>query len=212
MKSFHLRRNTNHKIPPSGNFSPLRSQGTTHRLLRLSNTSFRRSDSPPHRNRVRRSVVVPVEPMALSSRKRGRRPLHRTPSSSFDGGHNEVGTLNRLRNCRICRGKKVVMHTDAVQMAGKLPIRVRELGVDLLSLSAHKIGGPKGVGLLYIRKGNASREPASRRPSGKNRRAGTETWPALSGRLEAGSRDAFLSEYKGGQLLWPADFVRGQRK
>jgi len=68
--------------------------------------------------------------------------------------NNEVGTVQPIKEIsEICKKHNVLFHTDAVQAAGKVPINVKELGVDALSISSHKINGPKGVGALFIKKG-----------------------------------------------------------
>ena len=69
-------------------------------------------------------------------------------------GNNEVGTIQPIAEIsKICNEHKVLFHTDAVQAVGKIPINVKELGIDMLSISSHKLYGPKGIGALYIKSG-----------------------------------------------------------
>jgi cysteine desulfurase len=72
---------------------------------------------------------------------------------SIMAANNEIGTLHPIRDIgRLCKEKGVLFHTDAVQSAGKVPLDVNDVGADLVSLSAHKMYGPKGIGCLYVRK------------------------------------------------------------
>ncbi len=77
----------------------------------------------------------------------------RTILVSIMHANNEIGSLQPIKQIgKICRKKGVVFHTDAVQSAGKIPINARESHIGMLSISAHKFGGPKGVGALYVEK------------------------------------------------------------
>ena len=96
--------------------------------------------------------------------------------------NNEIGTIQPIREiAAIAREAGVVMHTDGVQSAGKIPVDVRELGVDLLSLSGHKIYGPKGVGALFVRKGTRLRSVVFGGHQERDRRPGTENVAGLVG-------------------------------
>ncbi|MHB0938600.1 MAG: cysteine desulfurase family protein [Armatimonadota bacterium] len=96
--------------------------------------------------------------------------------------NNEVGTVQPIAEIgRICRMLRVPFHTDAVQAAGELPMNVRDLQVDLMTLSAHKVYGPKGAGALYLRAGTRLRPLIDGGGQEHERRAGTENVAGLVG-------------------------------
>ncbi|ERM92901.1 cysteine desulfurase [Caldanaerobacter subterraneus subsp. yonseiensis KB-1] len=100
--------------------------------------------------------------------------------------NNEIGTIEPIEELvKIAHEKNVYFHTDAVQAVGNIPIDVKKLDVDLLSLSAHKIYGPKGVGALYIKKGVKIHSLIQGGTQERNRRAGTENVPGIVGLGEA---------------------------
>ena len=100
--------------------------------------------------------------------------------------NNEVGTINSIEKIgEIAMEKGVIFHTDAVQSFGKIPIDLSKLPVDLMSMSGHKIYGPKGVGLLYIRKGVRLVQLLHGGGHERNRRPGTENIPGIIGVAKA---------------------------
>lgn len=96
--------------------------------------------------------------------------------------NNEVGTVEPVADiARVCKEKGVYFHTDAVQAVGKVAFDVKSTGADLLSMSAHKIYGPKGVGAIYIRKGTKIDAITHGGHHELNKRAGTENVPGIAG-------------------------------
>ncbi len=96
--------------------------------------------------------------------------------------NNEIGTIEPISEISaIARENGIIFHTDAVQSVGKIPVNVNDLGVDLMTISAHKIYGPKGVGALYIRKGTKIEPLIRGGHHERNRRAGTENVPGIVG-------------------------------
>jgi len=139
--------------------------------------------------------------------------------------NNEIGTIQPIAAiARLLSGSGVLLHTDAVQSAGKIPVDVRQLGVDLLSISSHKFGGPKGTGALWIRRGVRLFSQMTGGRQERGRRAGTENVPALVGmgvaarivreKLEAASRElaALRDRLEAGILTTvPGTHVNGDR-
>ena len=94
--------------------------------------------------------------------------------------NNEIGSIQPITEiAQVCKEKGVLFHTDAVQAAGHLPINVKEQGIDMLSLSAHKFHGPKGVGVLYARRGVVLTNVIEGGAQEKGKRAGTENLPGI---------------------------------
>ena len=96
--------------------------------------------------------------------------------------NNEIGTIEPVKEIgMIAKEHGVLFHTDAVQAFGQVPIDVDEMNIDMLSSSAHKINGPKGIGFLYIRKGVKIRSFVHGGAQERKRRAGTENVPGIAG-------------------------------
>ena len=128
-------------------------------------------------------TILPVDEYAMVSAESVANALRDdTVLVSIMFANNEVGTINPIAEIgKVCRDKGVLFHTDAVQATGHVPIDVVKMNIDMLSVSAHKFHGPKGVGVLYIRKG--VRIPSLIIGGGqeKKRRAGTENVPGIVG-------------------------------
>ena len=96
--------------------------------------------------------------------------------------NNEIGTIQPVKEIgEICRERKVLFHTDAVQAIGNIPVDVKEMNIDLLSLAGHKVYGPKGIGALYIRKGVRIDNLIHGGGQERARRAGTENTASIVG-------------------------------
>lgn len=140
--------------------------------------------------------------------------------------NNEIGTVEPVAEIgKIAREHGVLFHTDAVQAFGQLPINVDELNIDMLSGSAHKLNGPKGIGFLYIRKGVKIRSFVHGGAQERKRRAGTENVPGIVGFGKAAelaaanmdkrtAKEAELRDYLMERVMKEVPFTRvnGHRK
>lgn len=145
-----------------------------HTLEKLKKQGFEITLLPAHENGI-------VRPEELSAAMR-----EDTALVTIMYANNEIGSVQPIAEIgRICREKGVLFHTDAVQAVGHLKINVAEENIDMLSLSAHKFHGPKGVGVLYARKGIPLTNLIEGGAQERGKRAGTENIPAIMGMAAA---------------------------
>ena len=130
-----------------------------------------------------RTTLLPVDESGIVAPDRLREALQDdTALVSIMHANNEIGTIQPIAElAQLAHGRGALLHTDAVQSVGKIPVDVRALGADLLSLSAHKFNGPKGAGALWIKRGTRMLPILTGGKHERNRRAGTENVPAIAG-------------------------------
>jgi cysteine desulfurase len=130
-----------------------------------------------------RITIVSVDASGVVSLERMREAIaDDTALVSVMHANNEIGTIQPIAEiAALAHERGALLHTDAVQSAGKIPVDVRALGVDLLTIAGHKFYGPKGAGALWIKRGVRLVSPLTGGKQERNRRAGTENVPALVG-------------------------------
>ena len=141
-----------------------------HTLKRLEREGFQVTLVP-----VDASGIVKVEDVAAAIRED-------TALVTIMFANNEIGSIQPIQEIgALCREKKIPFHTDAVQAAGHLPIHVEEQNIDMLSMSAHKFHGPRGIGVLYVRRSLPLLNLIEGGAQERGKRAGTENLPAIAG-------------------------------
>ena len=122
--------------------------------------------------------------------------------------NNEIGTIQPIREIsKVCHDKGVLFHCDAVQAAGHIPVNVVADGIDLMSVSAHKFHGPKGIGILYVRKGVTLTNLIEGGAQERGRRAGTESVALASGMAAALEEACALMDERAARLSRIRDHI-----
>lgn len=149
-----------------------------------------------------RVTTIPVDVSGIVSIDRLREAMaDDTALVSIMHANNEIGTIQPITElAAVAHERGALFHTDAVQTAGKIPLNVRTLGVDLLSIAGHKFYGPKGAGALWLKRGVRLLSPITGGKQERNRRAGTENVPALVGLGVAASVAAGKIDTEGPRL------------
>lgn len=132
-------------------------------------------------------TVLDVKPLGAASAAQVEEAItSNTALVTLMHGNNEIGSINPISEiARVCRSNGVLLHSDTVQTAGKIPVNVDDLGVDFLSISGHKIYGPKGVGILYVRNGTKWTPWMEGGSQERRRRGGTLNVPGIVGLAKA---------------------------
>ena len=128
--------------------------------------------------------------------------------------NNEIGSIQPIQEIgALCREKKIPFHTDAVQAAGHLPIDMEKQNIDMLSMSGHKFHGPRGVGVLYVRRGLPLLNLIEGGAQERGKRAGTENLPAIAG-MAAALKEAcdHLEENAKKEIVLRERLIEGLRK
>jgi len=146
-----------------------------------------------------RTTLLPVDASGIvSPEELGKALADDTALVSIMHANNEIGTIQPIAElARVARERRAVFHTDAVQTAGKIPIDVKALGIDLLTISAHKFYGPKGVGAMWVRRGVRLQSALTGGKQERGRRSGTENVAGIVG-MGVAAREA-LSKMPGEQ-------------
>ncbi|HBL50365.1 MAG TPA: cysteine desulfurase NifS [Firmicutes bacterium] len=134
-----------------------------------------------------RVTYLPVDAYGLVDPARAAKAItNETILMSVHYANNEIGTIEPIEELgEIARAKGILFHTDAVQAIGSLPLRLKDMPVDMVSFSAHKFYGPKGIGGLYLRNGTRPIQLIHGGAQERNRRAGTENVAGIVGMAEA---------------------------